>query len=136
MADSFGVTKCPPPRAKGEGSGVPLSEMLMSDLRGVAASQSAIDPLRGNYLQESDPRAQELLRKNAQHIKAQQEALNLKQPVRVKHGQNYKRGDRVYHKVRDQHGVILQASSDGKRIEVGFPKGEKKLVQLRNLEKS
>lgn len=125
------VTKSPAPRASGEGAGQSLSSMSLSDIQGVASS--ALDPMKGRFVREDDPRAKAILAKQQERIQ------NAKTTGRIKGPQNakalYEPGHRVYHARRKMYGVVSKYSQDGKRIEVIFPRGEKALVQLANLQK-
>lgn len=100
----------------------------LESLTGEAAG--AYDPF--NVLKESDPRAQKLLAQQQARINQLRGNVG---PVPRKHKQDFRAGDKVFHKTRNIHGMIAASSLDGKRIEVVFGK-ERKLVQLRNLVKS
>jgi hypothetical protein len=126
---SGGVTKCPPPQGR-QDSGRPLAAMSLAELNGAAAN--AFDPMRGRILSDRDPRAQAILAKQAENVKAQQEAV-LGKSSKKKNALGP--GHRVFHEGRKEYGVVVEASADNKRIEVIFPRGKRALVQLRNLKK-
>lgn len=123
------VTKLPPPQATGKGSGRPLAAMSIMEINSAAAT--AHDPFRGNILQESDPRAQAFMRKNAQRIIAAQAAQKGIHTSHKKKG--YHLGDRVLHNKRGQGNIV--GSLEGKRIEVIFASGDRAMVQVANLER-
>lgn len=132
MADI--VTKSPPPQATGEGSGSALGNMTLADIQGVASS--ALDPMRGRFVSEDDPRAKAILAKQQEQIRNARQGKHSNGRMVVPAGKHkFEPGFRVFHARRKMFGVVAKYSTDGKKIEVIFPKGERALVQIANLEK-
>lgn len=118
------VTKLLPPQATGKGAGKALGNMSLAEINGEASS--AYNP-HMHTLKESDPVAQEMLRKNHERIRQLQGKSTA--------SNDFRRGDKVYHRARRQNYTVV-AQKTQELIEVQAS-GHKNTVIVRkdNLER-
>lgn len=118
------------PRQVDGGSGS-LAGMSVSDISTEVARQAHNDPFAGSILQENDPRAQALLQRQQDYVRAEQAKARGEQPQ-----SEFTKGQKVYHTGRRKEFRIYAAGSSPELITVKNSQGQKfevtkaKLVKL------
>jgi hypothetical protein len=116
------------------------SEKCYSPAKGTIKSQlsltgqSSLDPMRGRFVDETDPRAKVILENQKNQI---EQIKRNGRHVPVSHIQKhlFEPGHAVIHASRGR-GVVAKFSEDGKRQEVIFAGGARALVKIEKLTKA
>lgn len=114
-APSTSAAKASPTPANGLASQISLT-----------GQSSGLDPMRGKFISEEDPRAKAILAKRAELIREARSGKKSTKLLQV--------GNSVYHKKQKEYAMVA-SEAQGNRIEVMFSSGKRKLVQIVNLEK-